>query len=100
MKSMPKKPVMCCKKSVSIDPVKHLFRPRFVEEYRRIQMEFDTEDKLYCSHKKCSAFIPPHTIEGKNATCKKCGMQTCTRCKNASHRGKDQYELYLHRNKT
>ena len=88
MKSLPKRPVMCCNKNVSIDPVAQLFRPRFVEKYKAIQMEFDTEDKLYCSKKKCSAFIPPASIIGANATCQKCGKQTCTRCKNASHQGK------------
>ena len=85
---MPKQPIMCCKASVSIDPVAHLFRPGFVKEYMAIKMEFDTVDKLYCSYKKCSAFIPPPSIKGKNATCQECGRQTCTRCKNSSHRGK------------
>ena len=85
---MPKQPVVCCKESVKIKPVAHLFSPRFVEEYRALKMEFDTKDKLYCSYKKCSAFIPPPSIKGKNATCQDCGRQTCTQCKMRSHRGK------------
>lgn len=71
----------------------HLFPPGFVAEYWRIQMEFDTEDKIYCSFKQCSAFIPPQTINGRDATCQECGRQTCTQCKNGSHRGKHHYEF-------
>ena len=72
---------MCCKKSLNIDPVAQLFRPGFVEEYRSIILETETKNKVYCSYKKCSAFIPPPSIKGKNATCQKCSRQTCTRCK-------------------
>ena len=76
---------MCCKKSLDIEPVAQLFRPGFVEEYKSIMMETETKNKVYCSYKKCSAFIPPPSIKGKNATCQKCSRQTCTRCKMASH---------------
>ena len=99
MKSMPKKPMVCCKKSVSVDQMAHLFPRGFVAEYRRIQVEFDTEDKLYCGFKECSAFISPHTIDGKNATCWERGRQTCTLCKSGSHRGKDQCEFLSTRTK-
>ena len=85
--------MVCCKKGISIDQVAHLFPRGFVAEYRRTQIEFDTEDKLYCSFKECSAFISPDTINGKDATCWECGRQTCTLCKNASHRGKHPSEF-------
>ena len=88
MRSKPKQPIVCCKESVSIAPVAHLFNPHFVEKYEAMRMEFDTKNKVYCSYKKCSAFISPSSITDENATCQKCGRQTCTRCKNASHAGK------------
>lgn len=96
---MPKKPLLCCKESVSIDPVAHLFRPRTVEEYRMMRLEFETVDKVYCSHKKCSAFIPPQSINGRDATCQQCGRQTCTLCKTASHGGKHHCEFDIYRYK-
>lgn len=90
MNSLPQQIVTCCKKSVKIDPFAHLFKPRFVEEYNLIKVEHDTKNKVYCNYKKCSAFIPPPSIEGKKATCQKCGRQTCTQCKNPFHKGKLQ----------
>ena len=88
MKAVPKQTITCCKKNVNILPFAHLFRPDFVENYQLLMLEHETKNKIYCSNKKCSAFIPPLSIMGVNANCQKCGKQTCARCKNASHGSK------------
>ena len=93
--SAPRKPVTCCSKaSILIDLIAKDLDPALVKDYKAMELEWSSTDKLYCADKKCSAFIPPNKINrDKEGVCEKCGMHTCGRCRAEAHPG--TYSLTL-----
>jgi len=77
-------PPRCCR-PISLDQARRLLNMKVEKDYLEKRVEWDTNDRTYCSNKNCLAFIRPAIIRGKKATCSKCGKTTCSECKTAAH---------------
>jgi len=80
-----RKPFTCCKKRVPVAALNRFLTREFTERYSGMLLELDTANPTYCSKRMCSAFIPPASIKGNQATCPKCAFVTCRLCKKADH---------------
>ncbi|KAM0140739.1 hypothetical protein ACHAP3_002417 [Botrytis cinerea] len=82
-------PVSCCLDVDDLTLAYHLLSPEIIRDYEDKKIEYESEDRMYCSNKFCSAFIAQERIKGHQAFCKKsaCGMVTCTKCKSEWHDG-------------
>ncbi len=80
-------PPRCCRLEIPFSSVKIYLTPALIQIFEKKSVEFQTSDRTYCSRQVCSTFIPPVDITGEQATCKQCGTQTCTICKNNAHDG-------------
>lgn len=71
-----------------MEQVRNYFDKDFQESYRHREAEMMSYDRVYCHHRKCSAFIGAGQMKGDQAACSRCRRRTCTRCKKAYHPGK------------
>ena len=78
-------PPRCCREKIPLQSVRIYLSSVVVQTFEEKSIEFETSDRTYCSQPACSSFIAADDITGEQATCKKCGTQTCTICKNNAH---------------
>lgn len=50
-------PPKCCKQFIVPDQVRVFLTPELVDMYERKKIEFDTQDRTYCSNVECSSFL-------------------------------------------
>jgi hypothetical protein len=82
-------PPMCCKMPMSLDLADNNLTPEQLVEFKQAQMEFTTDNPVYCFNLRCGKFIPPDNIiyEQDVADCGSCGSITCIKCKQDLHIG-------------
>ena len=81
-------PPRCCSEAISIVSVSFFLKPIVVQTFDKKKIEFETRDKVYCSSRRRSTFIPPSNIVKDIGTCPKCNVKTHTLCKSKAHAGK------------
>ena len=70
-------PPRCCRQSISIDGrIRTFLSGDLIRQYEEKKVEFETEDKTYCSNPLCSAFIRVENIADEQASCPKCRTVT------------------------
>jgi len=77
-------PPRCCQ-PISHEGARPFLSLETMCQYQEKRVEWNTKDRIYCSRKKCSAFISPEYVRGKEATCSKCQKVTCSKCKKSAH---------------
>lgn len=80
-------PPKCCDKDIPLIIANIVLNAQQQMEFTSKGTEFRTKDRLYCSSKRCSAFIHPTNIYRGVGMCRQCQRQTCVSCKMASHNG-------------
>jgi hypothetical protein len=80
-------PPSCCKQAIPITWANLVLSTAEQTEFYAKSEEWKTPNRLYCSRRACSAFIPPLWITADYGTCAKCRARTCAHCKGAFHRG-------------
>lgn len=80
-------PPRCCREPIPLQSVKIYLDSTVVRLFEEKRIEFETKDRTYCSQATCSSFIAAVNVSDERATCKHCGTQTCTICKNNAHDG-------------
>ncbi len=78
-------PPKCCRQRMSYRGAEPLLERGVAAAYREKAREYECNDKVYCSNKKCGAFIRMEWRAGKMGRCGKCGEKTCLGCKNRWH---------------
>ncbi|CCD33872.1 hypothetical protein BofuT4_P062700.1 [Botrytis cinerea T4] len=81
-------PPRCCSEAISIVSISFFLKPIVVQTFDKKKIEFETRDKVYCSSRRRSTFIPPSNIVKDIGTCPKCNVKTHTMCKSKAHAGK------------
>lgn len=84
LREKPKKRPRCCKRDLPVTLVAHQLGPVFTQAYRMFELELMTPNPLYCSSRKCAAFVPPSNIHGDVGVCR-CGGRTCRHCRSQEH---------------
>jgi len=81
-------PPRCCE-PISLDEGRAIVHWEAMNEYLEKKLEWDTvaKNRTYCSKTDCGVFVRPENVNlrGRTATCQKCGMKTCTKCKKEQH---------------
>jgi len=80
-------PPRCCQQDLALSSVSNVLGSAFVTRFIIRAIEVATFDRTYCHVATCSRFILPCDIAGVHAGCQTCNTATCTRCKQAAHRG-------------
>ncbi|QPC72305.1 hypothetical protein HYE68_003057 [Fusarium pseudograminearum] len=78
-------PPRCCE-ALPVE-VGDFITQEMVDNFKKKEVEFSTENPTYCSDATCAAFIPPQSIEGGIGRCHECEKQTCVLCKQPLHEG-------------
>ncbi|KAF1977027.1 hypothetical protein BU23DRAFT_662342 [Bimuria novae-zelandiae CBS 107.79] len=81
-------PVRCHKQPIPLPLVSRHLSAEELRAFELADLEFSTENKIYCNNRECGHFIPPGQIEpGTNkASCEHCDAVTCGTCKNRYHK--------------
>jgi len=58
-----------------------------LQGYNKKKIEFDTENRTYCSNPSSSAFLVARLGESLQVRCPACRTATCSICKGATHEG-------------
>ena len=74
----------CCNRTLPLSLVSRQLGPAFVTQYQLFELEIKTPNPLYCSKRKCGAFIAPQDIHGDIGVCK-CKVRTCRHCRQREH---------------
>lgn len=80
-------PPKCCHERIPFFLNLRFFSKSLRTSFDEKSIEFTTLNRTYCHIKTCSAFIPPSSIQGDKAVCRKCKFSTCTHCKGLYHAG-------------
>ncbi|KAL5314903.1 hypothetical protein ACEPPN_017553 [Leptodophora sp. 'Broadleaf-Isolate-01'] len=81
-------PPRCCKKPIPIAILGARLTPEIKATFLAKGVEYGTTNRVYCSGRGCETFLSPEMLVGENlARCSTCQATTCTKCKNASHKG-------------
>ncbi|RPB17346.1 hypothetical protein P167DRAFT_531588 [Morchella conica CCBAS932] len=80
-------PPSCCKQAIPITWANLVLNTEEQNQFYAKSEEWKTPNRLYCSRRPCSAFIPPLRVNADYGTCAKCLARTCAHCKGAFHRG-------------
>lgn len=78
-------PPKCCEKDIPLTIANTVLDAQQQMEFTNKGIEFRTNDRLYCSSERCSAFIPPTYIYRGVGMCRECQKLTCVSCKMAYH---------------
>lgn len=76
----------CCKRILPLNLVSTQLGAAFVKQYQLFELELLTPNPLYCSNRKCGAFVPPQKIHGDVGVCT-CRVRTCRHCRAREHPG-------------
>lgn len=80
-------PPSCCKQAIPITWANLVLNTEEQNQFYAKSEEWKTPNRLYCSRRACSAFIPPLRVNADYGTCAKCLARTCAHCKGAFHSG-------------
>ncbi|KAK3714051.1 hypothetical protein LTR37_008080 [Vermiconidia calcicola] len=78
-------PPRCCQQEFPWNLAKPYLTQRCKSLFGGKRAELETKDRTYCHVPTCSVFIKPDTISGDLASCPKCHVGTCVRCKGQAH---------------
>jgi hypothetical protein len=78
-------PPRCCGTNIPFTIIFTTLDDREMNDFQEAEMEKNTREKTYCSNSSCGRFINPARITAGKATCRRCGFDTCSMCKNPSH---------------
>jgi len=80
-------PPRCCRQHIPIEHVDIFLTRQIKDEFVEKHVEYNTENRTYCYHKPCSAFIAPEYCNEDRgyARCQKCPRLTCVECKQRHH---------------
>ena len=88
-------PPRCCRQVIPV-AIAAVFMSRDLRErFAEKAIEYNTENRVYCSNGSCSKFIQPDNIRDAAAICSSCRAQTCIHCKTASHPGDCEHDPAL-----
>ncbi|KAE9373022.1 hypothetical protein N431DRAFT_465334 [Stipitochalara longipes BDJ] len=86
-------PAKCCLNTIPSEKILPNINITMKIKYQEREAEWSipTADRVYCSARNCSAWIPPKNINNQRqcATCPKCSKKTCSICRGVSHNGTD-----------
>lgn len=84
-------PVRCHRQPIPLPLVSRHLSDEELEAFKLAELEFATENRIYCSNRDCNRFIPPQQLDPgtNNASCEHCYHVTCGICKNSGHVGND-----------
>ena len=82
-------PPRCCRQPIPLESIQSLLTPEATLAFLDKSVEFNTNDRTYCSNPSCSTFIPQPDIEDGVAVCPECETETCALCKSESHPEED-----------
>lgn len=74
----------CCKRILPLNLVSRQLGAAFVKQYHLFELEITDPNPLYCSNRKCGAFVPPQNIHGDIGVCT-CKGRTCRHCRAREH---------------
>ena len=78
-------PPKCCRQQIPVNT--DFLHPSLISKVNAKCIEFSTPNRTYCHRETCFTFIPLEHIHGDVGTCPSCHHQTCTHCKQDTHRG-------------
>ncbi|CEL61698.1 putative E3 ubiquitin-protein ligase ARI2 OS=Arabidopsis thaliana GN=ARI2 PE=2 SV=1 [Rhizoctonia solani AG-1 IB] len=81
-------PPRCCTKIISLDQVRSILSPEFIQKFEEKEKEFGTPNRLYCSNSACSSFLGGAATTERDKTdltCSTCLISTCSFCKGVAH---------------
>ncbi|PMD26891.1 hypothetical protein NA56DRAFT_562708, partial [Hyaloscypha hepaticicola] len=86
-------PAKCCLNTIPSEQILPHIDITMKKKYQEREAEWSipTGDRVYCSSRNCSTWIPPIHVNTQRqcATCPKCSKKTCSICRGASHNGTD-----------
>jgi hypothetical protein len=86
-------PPTCCKQPIPLALMTSHMTPEEIAAFQLATVEFGTlyRKRVYCSNRDCNMFIVPENIDMgiQQATCSRCGTETCSSCPNAYHPGRE-----------
>jgi len=77
-------PPRCCV-PISLETAPSFLNWEIAKQFEEKKVEWDTENRTYCSNEECGAFVRPRNIHGTLAYCSRCQRVTCTNCKRVGH---------------
>lgn len=80
-------PPKCCEKKISFSLVAEHFTPSEAKRFSNAQIEYSTQNRVYCFRSGCGCFIPRKESYSDQAECPNCYNKTCIYCKKAAHKG-------------
>jgi hypothetical protein len=78
-------PRCCANQPLALEQSRPLINAQILRDFLEKKVEWDTQNRTYCSNRNCGSFIPPGNIRGKDARCTRCRTRTCAECKRAAH---------------
>ena len=78
-------PPRCCGQPLPQSVISHALDEANLKALLAIEVEKDTQNKVYCSSAKCGEFIAPIHISSGTAICPCCGLGTCATCRSPAH---------------
>jgi hypothetical protein len=80
-------PPRCCRIPIPLFIVEAKMPQHEITKCKMAEVEFGTPwpDRIYCSNRNCTSFIPRMNITKTHARCPSCKTSTCTKCKNGYH---------------
>ena len=84
-------PVRCHTQPIPLALISKNLSGLELDAFKLAELEFSTENRIYCSNRECNQFIPPQQLDPgtNNASCGHCHHVTCGICKNGHHEGKE-----------
>lgn len=78
-------PPRCCRLQIPLENIEHELSREEIRFFLNAEVEFSTENRVYCSNTECAQFIHPQNIQAERALCPACATDTCTACKARYH---------------
>jgi hypothetical protein len=80
-------PPRCCKQPFTTDSMRPFLTPELISDYGEKKIEFEIEDRTYCSNLSSSTFLYLENILHSEGVCPNCFTATCILCKAPEHNG-------------
>ncbi|GAA5831992.1 hypothetical protein JCM11251_002776 [Rhodosporidiobolus azoricus] len=78
-------PASCCKQSIDLEYAFGAWSYEEIKAYKEASEKFKLPNRLYCSNKRCSAFLGCVQPSRRIKMCSKCPARTCAACKAPAH---------------
>jgi hypothetical protein len=80
-------PPKCHRQPIDISIIEADFSVEELTAYRNAELEFTSDDRVYCANAGCAKFIPMSRRTPDYASCEVCSAGTCMHCKALAHDG-------------